>query len=290
MQLPAGRFRALEWQAANLGTAEPTVLLLHGLTGMADVWSATVAALGDARPRIIALDQRGHGDSPAPTRGYAIADFVGDTVGALEALGSEGHGARPLADARRSGSVHLVGHSMGARVAMVTASRHPELVRSVAIVDIGPERWTANWRDTVSGIDRMPASFTEEEAIAFFTRNRPTPPDRLAAYLARLKPDGHGGLTWRGSPDAFKQTVISHRSRDFWRDWERLRVLTLLVRGGASTELRPHTAAEMRRRNPRMTYRELDGIGHNIPLLAPTVLADLLGEFWREHERPGALR
>ena len=262
VDLAAGRFRALHWEGEG-----PSAVFLHGLTGLADVWQPTI----DALPRgagLWAFDQRGHGQSPAPASGYAIADFVKDLMAFVRTLDLE----RP----------HLAGHSMGGRAALVAAARHPEAFRSVTVVDIGPERWTKNWQDTIAAIDRMPADFSEEEAIAFFTRNRPTPPERQRAYLAQLRGTGNGRLTWRGSPGAWKHTVMSHRSRDFWREWDRIRIPALLVRGGDSNELRPQVAAEMRRRNPSVQYNEIAGIGHNIPLLAPDRLADILTRFWTD--------
>jgi pimeloyl-ACP methyl ester carboxylesterase len=148
------------------------------------------------------------------------------------------------------------------------------------VVDIGPEQWTANWRETVSAIDGMPGRFTYDEAVAFLTRNRPTPPERLQLLMARMVDTGDGTWRWRGSPDAWKQTVRSHRSRDFWADWERISLPTLLIRGGSSPELRARVAAEMRRRNPSVRYEEHEGVGHNIPLIAAERLAASLRRFW----------
>jgi 2-(acetamidomethylene)succinate hydrolase len=265
VDLPAGRFRALRWP----GGGAPA-LFLHGLTALADAWAPTVSALppGD----YTAMDQRGHGDSPSPADAYDIAAYVEDACALVRALELD----RP----------HLVGHSMGARVAMVAAARHRDLFRSVAIVDIGPEAWRQNWRDTVASIDRMPASFTRDEAITFFTRNRPTPPERQALYLGRLREGRRGRFTWRGSPEAWKATVVSHRGRDFWADWEHLRLPAVLIRGGDSNELRPRIAAEMRSRNGRVAYHEIAGVGHNIPLLAPGQLAAVLTAFWASVHSP----
>ena len=268
IELSAGPFRLLRWDGEGV-----PALLLHGLTGLAEVWTPAAQALAGGRG-LMAMDQRGHGDSPAPADGYDIERFVDDLAEAVKALGFE----RP----------HLVGHSMGARVAMVAAARRPELFRSVAVVDIGPEAWEENWRETVAGIERMPESFTREESLTFFTRNRPTPSERLALYLVRLREGADGRLSWRGSPEAWKTTVVSHRSRDFWADWEALSLPALLIRGGSSNELRPEVATEMRTRNPGVAYLELPGIGHNVPLLAPEQLAEALAAFWSSVESPGS--
>lgn len=267
---PAGAFRVLD-----LGADGPPVLFLHGLTGVAEVWRPTVAALRGQRIHAYAMDQRGHGHSPKPTSGYAVGNYVADAAAIIEGLG--------LAP------VHLVGHSMGARVAMVLAARHPWLLRSVAVVDIGPEAWRANWQEGVAGIRRMPASFPTLEA-ALGNAGRTRSGESLDAALsgsalrdiasARFGTNPDGTVSYLASPSALEQTVVSHRSRNYWAEWRSIGVPLLLVRGGTSAELRPHVAQRMRENNPRAEYVELEGVAHNIPLIAPTALARTLVAFW----------
>lgn len=75
--------------------------------------------------------------------------------------------------------------------------------------------------------------------------------------------------------------VRQHRGRDYWAEWEALGdPPALLVHGLKSNELRPAVADEMRRRNARVRYVPVEGIGHNIPLLAPVLLGETLLAFW----------
>ncbi|MGE5594805.1 MAG: alpha/beta fold hydrolase [Hyphomicrobiales bacterium] len=272
LDLPAGRFRVLEWPGAG-----PPVLFLHGLTGVAEVWGPTVSALAPT-PRAFALDQRGHGHSPKPASGYTALAFANDAIAAVRALGLD----RP----------HLVGHSMGGRVAIVAAARHPALFRSVAIVDIGPEQWRENWESTVTALDLVPESYPDaERAIGRAASRgresrgaepgRPGPGELRAIALARLRTLPNGHLAWLADREALKQAVRLQRSRNYWGEWQALSIPALLVRGGESRELRATVAAGMRRRNPNVRFAELDGVGHNIPLLAPGRLASLLTGFWQ---------
>lgn len=271
IDLPAGRFRALEWSGS-----EPSAVFLHGLTGVAEVWGPTVTRLPGERTRAIAIDQRGHGQSAKPPAGYQVGAFVADLLGVLDAA----HIDRP----------HLIGHSMGARVAMVAAAGHPERFRSVAIVDIGPEAWRANWVESVAAFDRMPREFANlEEALGRAARARGG--DSLDAALAsddelrgiahaRFERGPDGKIRWRANIEALKSAVRSHRSRNYWAEWRSLSLPALLVRGGTSNEMRPAIADRMRHENPRVRYLELEDVGHNIPLLAPGRLAQALAEFW----------
>jgi len=114
----------LHYFAAGSGD---TVVLLHGFGGSAQglyLEPGTFAALVDAGYRVIALDQRGHGDSEKPhdPASYGL-EMVEDV--------------RRLLDHLQVEQVHLVGYSMGARVASAFRSRYPERLRSVALCGYG---------------------------------------------------------------------------------------------------------------------------------------------------------
>jgi pimeloyl-ACP methyl ester carboxylesterase len=96
----------------------PPVVLLHGLASQRRFWNLVVPHL--AGLPVLAVDQRGHGDSDRPTDGYALEAVAGDLTAALDALGW----SRAV----------LVGHSWGAAVAATFAAAHPE--RSLALVAI----------------------------------------------------------------------------------------------------------------------------------------------------------
>ena len=257
LNLPAGCFRALEWPGS-----EPFIVLLHGLTGVAEVWAPTVARLPDTPGRCIAIDQRGHGQSAKPPTGYAVGAFVSDLMAALVAAGIE----RP----------HLVGHSMGARVAMVAAARHPEQFRSVSIIDIGPEAWRANWVDSLASFDRMPRQFASlDEALGRLGRARggesldatlAASNDELRTIAAaRFQLDDDSHCRWRADIEALKQAVKAQRSRSYWREWRALNLPALFIRGGTSAEVRPAIAERMRRMNPRVLVSRTGRCGAQYP-------------------------
>lgn len=283
-QLSAGEFRGLVWQGGP-----DTAVLLHGLSGMADVWTAMVAALAaqggsvhggeppstvgtpvsGTRPCCIAIDQRGHGRSPHTPGSYRAVDYLGDLVELVEGL------ERP---------VRLVGHSMGARVAMLAAARHPGLFSSVVIVDIGPEAWQRNIESTMRLLSARPETFADrDEALAvarFIVGDRgESAAEAMVDDRLRRMPDG--SYEWLAPREALEESVVEQRSRNYWRDWEHIAIPALLVRGGESDELRPRIVDEMRRRNPTVDVVEIDGVGHNVPMLAPVELARTVMEFWQ---------
>src|SRR5260370_1649093 len=72
--LQGQRFHYTEWGEATA----PALVLLHGVTGHARTWDDEAGALA-SRYRVLALDQRGHGDSaPAADGDYTVAAMAGD--------------------------------------------------------------------------------------------------------------------------------------------------------------------------------------------------------------------
>jgi esterase len=107
----------------DLGGGEnPPLVILHGMLGSSRNWQSAGADLA-ARFHVRALDLRNHGSSPhVPTMSYD--EMTADVLGWL--------------DAQQLGRVTFVGHSMGGKVAMLLACRHPERVERLVIADIAP--------------------------------------------------------------------------------------------------------------------------------------------------------
>ena len=110
------RLRATRWPGAGV-----PVLLLHGLASTRRFWDLVAPRL--AGLPVVALDQRGHGDSDRPAGPYDGATVARDALTALDALGY------PRAV--------VVGHSWGASTALRIAAESPERVLAVVAVDGG---------------------------------------------------------------------------------------------------------------------------------------------------------
>jgi pimeloyl-ACP methyl ester carboxylesterase len=100
----------------------PPVLLLHGLGVGGSIWQAFARRL---LPHLAAVvpDLRGHGQSDAPLSGYAPTDYANDLIQLIEA----GEWLEP--------PVPVVGHSLGALVALALADLRPNLVRWLVLLD-----------------------------------------------------------------------------------------------------------------------------------------------------------
>jgi pimeloyl-ACP methyl ester carboxylesterase len=112
-----------EWTPPGAGAADaPVAVLVHGLKGWHRTWWRVGPALADHGWRVVAVDQLGHGASPR-IAGAASADDFAD---ALEAT------IESVADAPVD---LLLGHSLGAAVALWLAQRRPGVARRLVLED-----------------------------------------------------------------------------------------------------------------------------------------------------------
>ncbi len=148
----AGPGAALEVDISGTG---PAVLALHGFTGSARTWDQLADTLRDQR-RVIAPDLLGHGRSDAPTdpSRYALEAQADDLAGLVTALGAV--------------PADVVGYSMGARLALVLALRHPSIVRGLVLESPSTGIADADERARRHAADEILATRLERDGLAAF--------------------------------------------------------------------------------------------------------------------------
>ncbi|MCA9934300.1 MAG: alpha/beta fold hydrolase [Ardenticatenaceae bacterium] len=115
------RDTTLYYETAGSG---PPVLLLHGLGSSTRDWQLQVPVFAQTY-EVVMVDVRGHGRSAKPRGPYSVPQFTADVVAFMEAL--------------HIAPVHMLGLSMGGMIAFQTAVDHPDLLRSMVIVNSYPE-------------------------------------------------------------------------------------------------------------------------------------------------------
>ena len=212
-------FHLLEWGDPG----KPGVLMLHGASQQAHSWDFISLGLS-SEYHVLVLDQRGHGDSDwAPDGDYSIEAAQGDLDGIVDALG--------LSD------FNLMGHSMGGRNSFVWASRHPGMLRSLTIVDTGPET-VPRGSDRIRRFRELPDNLDTFEEFA----------DRVQEYTGRSREQVLGALKYsiRQGADGkwtWKYDKVmrqSGRTESYWSPeqlWDcvkRIDCPTLVTRGDRS--------------------------------------------------------
>lgn len=166
--------------------AGPPVLLIHGFASNAVTnWVAPgmFDALVESGRRVVALDNRGHGDSgkPAKPAAYGLRRMAGDALRLLDHLG--------IATAA------VMGYSMGARIATHLALDHPSRVTALLLGGVGETLISGRMKAPaiVAGLEAAdPASVTDPIAQQFRTFADRLGSDRqaLAACMRAIADDG----------------------------------------------------------------------------------------------------
>lgn len=125
-RLPSGvELRGVHWDPPpeSGGPTLPPCLLVHGLASNARLWDGVAWRLAQAGHAVVAIDQRGHGQSSKPDDGYDMSTVADDLALLIDAM--QWH--QPL----------VAGQSWGGNVVLELAHRHPGLIRAIVCVDGG---------------------------------------------------------------------------------------------------------------------------------------------------------
>jgi pimeloyl-ACP methyl ester carboxylesterase len=128
----------------------PLAVLVHGVTSSSRTWWRVGPALAGREFHVLAVDLRGHGASPRAEAGLAVADLADDVAETVAAVAGVG------------GRVDLlVGHSLGALVALELVGRHPGFARRLVVED-PPGTSSVDWAGVAAGIESDTARATTD--------------------------------------------------------------------------------------------------------------------------------
>ncbi len=244
------RFHFLQWGAPDA----PPIVLLHGGHQSAHSWDLVSLHLA-RRYRVLALDQRGHGDSEwARDVEYTNTTMSEDAEAFIQALGL----AAPV----------LIGHSMGGRNALLLARRSPALLRALVIVDIAPEI-SDEGRHAIAGFVRTNQEFDDlDHFVANVRKYDPYRPrehiERTVKYNMLRRADGKFVSKCDSTPrrlGLLPGTTADHVSLE---DLRAFPMPTLVVRGENSNIVTPEAAEHFRDALPHGQLAVVPNCGHNV--------------------------
>lgn len=218
--------RDVTLHSVQWGTQGTPIVLLHGLTANAFCFQAFANALAPDY-QVIAYDLRGRGDSSKPPTGYSVPIHAADLAQLIDTLQLQ----RPI----------IIGHSLGALIALYFAANYPEKLSKLVLIDAGgPLPWS-----------------TPEEQPAWLTLSIQRLGARVPSYedyVSRLKLAPFLGPYWNEFTDIYIQhdvhrfadgSVAAKASRDAIleeglnyplaapeQQWAHVQVPTLLLRAG----------------------------------------------------------
>jgi pimeloyl-ACP methyl ester carboxylesterase len=246
----------------------PPVVLLHGLACGKRMWFHQIRGLKD-RFRIIAYDQRGHGETDAPDDAdrYSTKHLAQDLVGVLDAL--------------ELPKVHLVGFSMGGGPALALAASAPDRVARLVLANVGAgteDPWKSQWlsrrwsdfaRDDASG--ELVADMLRSEFFKRYVNRRP----RYRCYMTGLI----HATPVAGLRHTFTEIIGKRKSLFRLKGMlSSIRVPTLIISGQHDYVCRNATRL-LTESIPGATLKVIEGAGHMTPLEAPKIFNKTISDF-----------
>jgi pimeloyl-ACP methyl ester carboxylesterase len=256
------------------------VLLLHGFADCAATFQFVADVIDPGLP-LLAIDWRGFGGSARSPGGYWFPDYYADLEAMLDAFCTRG-------------AARVVGHSMGANVAMIYAGVRPARIRALVNLEgIGLPRTQpsqaparlAQWLDEL----RAPLSAGEyaslEQLAARIAKRNPRLTAEQSGFIAACwsEPLPGGGVRLLADPAHRRTNPYLYRREEIEACWRAIEARVLLVVGGAS-ELLPRLAPEggvesFKAIVPGLAIERVADAGHMLHHEAPRTIARLIEGF-----------
>ena len=239
----------------------PAVVLLHGLGATVESWQLQIPALTGAGYRVVALDQRGFGQSTYPGGGMTIADMAGDVAALLRHLNI------PAAD--------MVGISMGGTVAQQFALDYPQMTAKLVLVNTFAKMRAEGIGQFFYFLLRMILVHTvgvERQAEVVSERLFPEPGQselrqHLRTQIAQADPKGY-----RAALRALARFDVEDRLGN-------IQSPTLIVTGEADSTVSPRYQRVLAERIPNARQVVIPGAGHPLIVTHPQAFNEILLEF-----------
>jgi pimeloyl-ACP methyl ester carboxylesterase len=165
------------------------LLILHGLFGSGTNWRSVATQLG-ANFSVYTIDLRNHGESSwsAEMNYPAMAEDVREFI--------EAHGL---------GAVHILGHSMGGKVAMEFTARYPGHVKRLVVVDITPRKYGGDHDEILEAMRSIDPAIAPSRSSIDASLAGKVPDSAVRAFLlTNLKRQESGGYHWKINLEAIR--------------------------------------------------------------------------------------
>ena len=242
----------------------PDVVLIAGLTDIAEAWQAQLDGLSD-RYRLTAFDNRGAGRSPLPEGELTVASMADDTADLMRALGIE--------------RAHIAGFSGGGAVAQEVALRHPQVVRSLVLSGTFP-RLGSYQRRMLDGLSWMAERAPSEHAFleAFFPWIY-SPAFHESGDVDRII-DETLAYPYPQSPEGFEAQVAAFSAHDTVARLHLIDAPTLVISGGIDTSIPVELSQVLADRIPGAEHVVVPGYAHQPFQEDPEGYDAIVDSFW----------
>lgn len=244
-----------------MGQGDP-LLIMHGVFGSSDNWQTLGKAFAE-HYKVYLVDLRNHGNSPhSDAFNYDL--MVGDIV---ELMNDEG-----LQQA------HIIGHSMGGKVAMHLATQHPEKVNKLIIVDIAPKYYPPHHKQIFEGFHSVDLANLKSRKEADEQMAKVIANSGVRQFILKnLDRNKDNGFSWKLNVDA-----IEHAIENIGEGLEEpvsFEGKALFIAGGHSDYIQQDDHEMIKTYFPNAIIETVQNAGHWVHAEQPQALNNLVTKF-----------
>ena len=244
------------------GSGKPFVIM-HGFLGMSDNWKTLGAQFADQGYEVHMLDMRNHGRS-IQSEEFNYPLMVQDVVAYCQE--------------KNLNSIALLGHSMGGKVAMFTATQFPDLVEKLMVADIGVKYYKPHHQDILEGLSavdfsKKPSRSEVEEVLIPYIPDFGT----RQFLMKSLYWESPGQLAFRFNLDAFianKEAIGDALPQEAIFEKP-----TLFLKGANSNYILDSDVSQIKQHFPKATIEEIAKAGHWLHAENPSDFFDKTMQF-----------
>lgn len=248
------------------------VILIHGLFGNLDNLKGLAKHL-ESSHKVIRVDVPNHGLSPHwdamdyPKLGQAILALMADNN--IE-------------------QAHLVGHSMGGKIAMAAALASPEKVTSLVVADIAPVSYHERHNLIFNALQNIDLDGVQDRTQALQALTSAGIDEGTAQFLLKNLSRTATGFKWKMNLDGLQAcypSLIGWYNDISLTDFAQYKQATLFIRGADSDYVTADHREAIIKQFPRVQAKTIEGAGHWLHAQKPTIFNRIVSDFINKHDR-----
>lgn len=240
------------------------VIILHGLFGMLDNWQSIAKKLAEEGYMIYLPDMRNHGKSPSDNE-FNYSVLAEDIY--------------QFCEENWIYKSHIIGHSMGGKIAMQFAFDHDDMVEKLVVIDICNKTYLGGHESIFNAIETINAEKVKDrEEVYLHLKNHSLDEGTIQFLLKNLTRKAEGGYEWKMKFEILKE------SYPFILDKAGIEssvanVPTLFVKGELSNYITPKDEIHIKSQFPDSNIISIENAGHWVHADQPGRLLSVLSEF-----------
>ena len=235
---------------------EPSLIILHGLLGSSGNWLTLAKNQFSNHFRTITVDLRNHGKSPH-SDANSYADMVSDII--------------ELMDDENIERAHILGHSMGGKLAMHLALEHAERLEKLIVADIAPRAYPRGHDAIFKALNAVNLNAAAARADVENQMRDFIPDMGVRQFLLKNLNREGGHFVW-GMNLAAIESSYEHLLSEV-EGWEAFEGESLFIRGERSSYVMDEDFPSIRALFPRASFETIASAGHWLHAEAPDAFA-----------------